>query len=384
MTDETGNREKLVEVLKANWRREREGARLYRTLAEGEPDQRRRNILLKLAAAEEEHAQKWAGQLAALGEPLPPEPGGFLSRLRQRLLRLSGTGNALRQIERSENRDAAEYAGQMAALGGNARDILHRVRLEEKAHSSVIRSMLAEAGPEHALTALQRQERWHRTGGGWIGDAIYGVNDGLGAVFGIVSGMAGYSGGGHVVVIAGMAGLLASALSMGSGAYLAAKSEREIYEAEIARERAEIERDPEEERQELELFYELSGLSEDEARLMAGRIAERPEELLKTLAHHELGLSEANFPDPVRAALSSTISTAVGAIIPIIPFFFTEGVPAIVASAIISTLAHFAVGAAKTVITGRSWFASGMEMTVVGVAEATITYLIGLFLAPVG
>ncbi len=383
MTDQAANRDELVRTLKANWRRERDGARLYRALAEAETDARRRGVLLKLAAAEEEHASKWAAQLASLGEPLPDEPSSFFSRLRTRLWQLAGTTAALRQVEMAEHKDAARYGAQAGILGRDAREVLGRVRLEEKAHSSVIRSLLREAGPEHALAALQGRERWHRTGSGWVGDAIYGVNDGLGAVFGIVSGMAGYSGGGHVVVVAGMAGLLASALSMGSGAYLAAKSEREIYEAELARERDEISQDPEEEKQELELFYELSGLSEQEAGLLAERMAQNPEQLLKTLAHHELGLSEANFPNPIRAAVSSVVSTAVGALIPVIPFLFTQGVPAIVASAIISTLAHFAVGAAKTIITGRSWLASGMEMTVIGVAEATITYLIGLFLAPV-
>jgi VIT1/CCC1 family predicted Fe2+/Mn2+ transporter len=226
---------------------------------------------------------------------------------------------------------------------------------------------------------MLRRERWHKRGGGWLGDAIYGANDGLGAVFGIVSGVAGYTGGAasNLVLISGLAGMLASALSMGSGAFLATKSEREVYQAEIGREKREIEEDPEEEQEELALFYQLKGFTEEESRMLASRLAEKPEQFLRTLAHEELGLSEDSFPNPWVAAVSATISTALGAFIPIIPFFFLSGITAIIVAAFISLVAHFAVGAAKTLVTGRSWFNSGMEMTVVGGVEAVITYVLG-------
>ena len=158
-------------------------------------------------------------------------------------------------------------------------------------------------------------------GAGWIGDAIYGVNDGLGAVFGIVSGMAGYTGGSEVVLAAGLAGTVASALSMGAGAYLSSKSEREVYESEVDRERAEIEEDPHEEMLELELFYQLKGLSPEEARAMAEQLHKEPKHFLRAL-HEELGLSEETFPNPWRSTLSASVSTAIGGFIPIIPFFF--------------------------------------------------------------
>ena len=122
----------------------------------------------------------------------------------------------------------------------------------------------------------------------------------------------------------------------------------------------------------------MKGFTEDEANLLATRLAEKPEQFLRTLAHEELGLSQENFPKPWVAALSAMLSTAFGAFIPIIPFFFLQGIPAIIAAAIISLAAHFAVGAAKTLVTGRSWFNSGLEMTVVGAVEAVITYTLGL------
>ena len=176
--------------------------------------------------------------------------------------------------------------------------------------------------------------------------------------------------------------MIASALSMGSGAYLATKSEREVYESEIARERREIEENPEEERVEMALFYQLKGFSPEEANKLASRLAEQPEQLLKTLAHEELGLSEKSFPNSWKAATSATVSTALGAFIPILPFFFLAGTSALIASFVISTAAHFAVGASKVVVTGRSWLKSGTEMTVVGLGEALLTYGLGLMVGP--
>jgi VIT1/CCC1 family predicted Fe2+/Mn2+ transporter len=149
----------------------------------------------------------------------------------------------------------------------------------------------------------------------------------------------------------------------------------------VARERAEIEEDPHEEMMELELFYQLKGFSPDEARGMAERIQKEPKQFLRTLLHEELGLSEENFPNPWRSTVSATVSTAIGGFIPIIPFFFTVGMPAVVASFIISTVAHFIVGASKALVTTRSWWASGTEMTIVGILEAAITYGLGLAFA---
>ena len=200
-------------------------------------------------------------------------------------------------------------------------------------------------------------------------------------MFGIVSGMAGYTGGSEVVLAAGLAGTLASALSMGAGAYLASKSQREVYESEVSRERAEMEADPNEEIVELELFYQLKGFSVEESRRMAEQISKEPKQFLKALVQEELGLSEETFPNPWRSMLSASVSTAIGGFIPIIPFFFTVGMPAVIASFVISTLAHFAVGASKALVTNRSWWASGLEMTVVGVIEAAITYGLGVAFA---
>src|SRR4029079_6787583 len=132
---------------------------------------------------------------------------------------------------------------------------------------------------------------------------------------------------------------------------------------------------------ELELFYQLKGFTAEESSSMAERLQKEPKQFLRTLVHEELGLSEENFPNPWRSTISASVSTAIGGFVPIIPFFFTVGVPAVIASFVISTLAHFMVGAAKSLVTTRSWWASGFEMTIVGVIEAAITYGLGLAFA---
>ena len=377
---DSATKQELIAALRQNWQREMEGVRTYRDLAQRERDTTRRNILTKMADAEQRHAQKWEQKLAELGVEPPQEQRSLKMRFQGWLRRQLGTDAALRQLEGEEDKDIARYEAQARSINDvEAQTMLREVRREEESHGRVIREIIGPIGPQGMLDVMLRRERWHKRGGGWLGDAIYGANDGLGAVFGIVSGVAGYTGGAasNLVLISGLAGMLASALSMGSGAFLATKSEREVYQAEIGREKREIEEDPEEEQEELALFYQLKGFTEEESRLLASRLAEKPEQFLRTLAHEELGLSEDSFPNPLVAAVSATISTALGAFIPIIPFFFLSGITAIIVAAFISLVAHFAVGAAKTLVTGRSWFNSGMEMTVVGGVEAVITYVLG-------
>src|SRR5438876_8073263 len=364
------------------WRREVEAAATYRHLANRERDSKRKDILIRLAEQEDKHAARWSERIAATTgrAPDPEEVKRGLSWFQ----RISDPNVVLHRLGQEESKAEAEYEQLMSRLSDPTdRQIAEDAMLEERDHAVVLRTLAGGAipTPRSTLDSILRRERWHVRGHGWIGDAIYGVNDGLGAVFGIVSGMAGYTGGSEVVLAAGLAGTLASALSMGAGAYLSSKSEREVYESEVSRERAEIEEDPHEEMLELELFYQLKGFSVDEARTMAERIQKEPRQFLRTLVHEELGLSEETFPNPWRSMLSASVSTAIGGFIPIIPFFFTVGMPAVIASFIISTIAHFAVGASKALVTMRPWWATGLEMTAVGVLEAAVTYGLGLAFA---
>jgi VIT1/CCC1 family predicted Fe2+/Mn2+ transporter/rubrerythrin len=373
--------EEIVKSLEQNWRAEIQSARMYRELAQAERDEKRKAVLLRMAEAEDRHGARWAKKLREHGIE-PTVSDGWKERLNRWWNRQAGTQIAIRRMEAAEDRDNAHYTAQQhQALGQDeeAQQILREIAREEKAHGKALQNMAPVLGPQGVLDALLKRERWHGRGGSWVADAIYGVNDGLGAVFGIVSGVAGATDNQqHYVLISGLAGMLASALSMGAGAYLAVKSEREVYEAEISREREEVEENPEEEREEMALFYQLQGFSPEESQRMAQRIGQNPDQMVQMMAQQELGLSEHHFPSPWVSSFSAAASTAVGAFIPIVPFFFMQGFRAVVAAFVVSIAAHFLVGALKSLITSRSWWASGLEMTMVGVLEAAVTYSLGL------
>ncbi|HTY59918.1 MAG TPA: VIT1/CCC1 transporter family protein [Bacteroidota bacterium] len=375
----------FIEGLRQAWLDEMRSARNYRALASREKNPERRAIFERRAEAEDRHAERWANRLRALGA----DPGQYretlLDRLKRAMLLRSDTATAAGMLEAGEAQADRLYDTLLASAPTAAdRADLNAAALEERAHSRALGEFESSAGLVRGkLERMLGRERWHVRGGGWIGQAIYGVNDGLGAAFGVVSGVAGAThANSEFVLLSGLATAIASALSMGSGAYLATKSEREVYEAEIEREGHEIANNPEEEKEELELFYQLKGFSPSESKSMVGRLAEQPGQLLKSLAHEELGLSEQTFPNQWVAASSASISTAVGAAIPVIPFFFASGMTALVISFVVSTLAHFAVGSSKVLVTGRSWLRSGTEMTVIGLGEAAATYLLGMLISP--
>lgn len=382
---------KTIAALEANWRAERETALVYRDLAAHERDERRRGILLRMAEAEERHATRWENKLRELGAQPPVLKEDWRRKLQRWWTHAAGAEVAIRRMEAAEDRDKERYQAQQRIVDANnaeEQEFLRQTALEEKAHSRILNTMATappSLGASGVLDTILKRERWHGRGGGWVADAIYGVNDGLGAVFGIVSGVAGATDNQqHYILIAGLAGMMASSLSMGAGAYLANKSEREIYEAEIAREKAEVEENPEEEIEEMALFYQLQGFSPEEAQRMAEHLAESPEQMVQAMAQNELGLSQHHFPNQWTSAFSAALSTAVGAFIPIIPFFFMSGFPAVIAAFAISIVAHFAVGAVKSLITIRSWWASGFEMTIVGIIEAVVTYGLGLAFGAIG
>ncbi len=378
-----------IQNLKQAWRDEMMSALNYRRLAERERNKDRKAILIKMAEAEDKHAVRWAQRLKDLGS----DPGTYNETLAERARRWvmlrSSPEVAVRMLEANEAGADSLYETMITQADTKAdKKAILEFQKEEKSHSLILEDMVDGRGhpahhPQSKLDVIFRREKWHVRAGGWIGQAIYGVNDGLGAAFGVVSGVAGATNtNSDFVMLSGFAAAIASALSMGSGAYLATKSEREIYEAELEREKKEIEENPEEEREELELFYQLKGFSAKEAKKMVARLAKEPEQMLKTLAHEELGLSEQSFPKPWSAAASATISTALGAMVPVLPFLFWSGMTALIISFIVSTVAHFIVGASKVVVTGRSWLKSGTEMTLVGLGEAIVTYMIGLWIAP--
>jgi VIT1/CCC1 family predicted Fe2+/Mn2+ transporter/rubrerythrin len=388
---------KILAALEQNWQAEMEAYHTYLALAERDSDPVRAQVLRHLASAEWEHADLWHGRILELGGPEPVykgSPGGEADSLANRA---GGIRMALRRLEIEESRHIASYGEQLKALGDEGSNaILEHVVQDEKDHYRELGSLIrghyqASVGaPKIDAKAvleemLAKRNQGRKQPGAWIGDAIYGVNDGLGAIFGIVSGVSGATAGDpKYVLLAGLSGMIASALSMGSGAYLAAKSEREIYHAEIAREREAIQMNGPEARELLQLYYQVKGLPEEDAIHMVNHIAIDPEQLLRALAAERLGSSEGALSNPIVSATSGALSTAVGAMIPVIPFFWMSGLRAVIAAAIVSLAAHFAVGAAKSLITVRSWWSSGMEMTAIGAVEGAVTYGIGILLGKGG
>lgn len=372
-------------LLKA-WRGEIEAQYVYDVLARRERDQRRAEILRRIAEGEASHRRRLEERLDQLGVPIPDASSVRISQWLRLQARLAPIERLLQAREAAED---AEVLGVYGTPTGDAEtdEVLRSIRDDEKSHSLAVNEMTAaptaaevaevEATTDSRLQRILGRERWHRTGGSWISDAIYGANDGLAAVFGIVAGVSGATGGSRFVLTAGLAGAIASALSMGVGAWLAARSQTEIAVANLEQERRELQEHPGEEMHELSLFYQLKGLSQQDADELVEKLARNPEAMLKTLAAEEFGGLQPG-GNPWTSALAGFVSTGVGAMIPVLPFFFVSGTTGVILAAAISLVAHFAVGAAKALVTLRTWWGSGLEMTAAGALVGGATYVLGL------
>jgi VIT1/CCC1 family predicted Fe2+/Mn2+ transporter len=198
-------------------------------------------------------------------------------------------------------------------------------------------------------------------------------------VFGIVAGVSGATGGSGFVLTAGLFGAIASALSMATGAFLAERSEEEVAAANLQAEKDEVVEHLDEEIEEVSLFYQLKGIDKETADRLAQQLGKNPDALMKVHAPEELGGTEAS-GRPVQAAVAAGVSTFIGAMVPVMPFFWLRGTTGVVTAAVVSLIAHFLVGASKSLFTLRKWWSAGLEMTLAGVIVGGITYAFGLFL----
>jgi VIT1/CCC1 family predicted Fe2+/Mn2+ transporter len=349
------------------WADELGGAALYRALAD-HADEQRRPIFLALAEAEERHASHWATLMRDAGiTELKPPRLPFRIRVLRQLAKRFGTETVLPIVLRAEASDADKYRGVAAAPAAMA--------AQEAMHGKVVAAM---RGGNTAGGRIAASEGRHRAGiGGALRAAVFGVNDGLVSNFSLVMGVAGGTSNRSIVMLAGVAGLIAGALSMASGEWVSVRSQRELYENELRIEEQELSAFPEEEREELELIYQAKGIDAGEAKALVDNIMARPDVALDTLAREELGLDARTLASPWVAAASSFASFAAGAFLPVVPFFFGSGFVAVVVSAVLSVLALFAVGSAISVFTGRHAGRSGLRMAVIGALVATVTFAIG-------
>jgi vacuolar iron transporter family protein len=398
----------VSERLLTAWRGEILAGAVYRLIARRlEP--REAEIMRKMADAEGGHRRRLEERMTELGITVP-DPSSIRVPVWLRLqARIAPIDRLLAAREAAEDEEVDDLYKR--STGDPVTDqLLRDIRREERSHSMAVADMRAGGGrtdpgdegiaalpaapppdrgdgPPIAIPGAQARldkiigrEKWHSSGASWISGAIYGANDGLAAVFGIVAGVAGATSGSSAVLTAGLAGAIASALSMATGAFLAERSEAEVAHANLERERQEIAAHPEEEKEELSLFYQLKGVDEQTADLLAEQLSKNPDAMLKALAVEEFGITGEGGGDPVQAAIAAGISTGLGAIIPVIPFMITTGTPAIIAAAVVSLVAHFLVGAAKSLVTLRSWWAAGLEMTLAGVIVGGALYIVGLVL----
>jgi VIT1/CCC1 family predicted Fe2+/Mn2+ transporter/rubrerythrin len=386
----------LLTTLAANWQAEMEDWATYQAFAAKEPNSRRRNAMRGLAATEEHHAELWAARIHALGGPACLYGGNVSGRAESFASLQGGVDLALRRLKVDERHNLVKYTKQLAELSdGPSLGILREVVADEHEHyrllSSLIRArpQLPAIDNEQARQALAdlmaARQKKNPEAAGWMNDAIYAANDGLGSIFGIVAGVAGATfGNSHFILIAGLAGMIGSALTTGTGAYLTAKSQHELFDAGLARERRAVDYDEAEAREVLALNFQIRGLPEEVAISLVHLLAENKEGFIQALARMQSNLSEENLSTPSLSALVGAMATATGAFIPIIPFFFMTGIPAMIFAAVISLLAHFAVGAARSSMTVRPWWSTGLELTAFGAAEGILTFSLGMALGQIG
>jgi VIT1/CCC1 family predicted Fe2+/Mn2+ transporter len=271
------------------------------------------------------------------------------------------------------NMEAGVYSAYMAQDAD-----VQAIAPDEREHRKTMSRL--ERGEVSATDVIAEREGWHRTGGGGtLRATVFGVSDGLVSNSALVMGFAGAQTDGEFVLLAGVAGLLAGAFSMGSGEYVSMRAQRELFERQIELEREELASAPEEEKKELILIYRAKGLTKEQAESTAVRLMENPQVALETLVREELGLDPASLGSPWGAAIGSFLSFGVGAIVPVIPFFIgaDASAPFVIASGALSAVALFAVGASLSLFTGRSALVSGGRQVALGAAAAALTFAIG-------
>jgi len=359
-----------LRVYQANLDDEIDGIALYHLLAEAERNPDRKSIFTQLAAVEERHANIWREKLREAGVE-PKEHGPSLRvRIIGFLARRFGVRSILTIVRGME---AGAYGMYMAQD-----ETAQAIAPDEREHGRTIaRLQRPEVEPAAAIVA---KEKWHRMGGGGtLRATVFGVSDGLLSNTSLIMGFAGAQTQGKFVLLAGISGLLAGAFSMAAGEYVSMRAQRELFERQIALEKGELEAAPAEEQEELALIYQAKGLPRHEAESMAARLMENPQIALETLVREELGLDPAELGSPWGASIGSFLAFAIGALVPVIPFLVgtSASLPFVVASAGLSALALFAVGASLSLFTGRNPFMSGGRQVALGVIAAALTFAIG-------
>ncbi len=353
-----------------NRQKEIDGAALYRALAAAEAQPQMARLYGKLAETEEHHAAAWEKRLSKLKVAYSPRRPTWRVRIMIWLSRRFGAQFILPTVTSNEVADSKAYSAQPEAEAA-------LFASDEKSHARLLALASQPGGLQGG--SIARLEGRHRAGGGnALRASVLGANDGLLSILSLTMGVAGATSSNADVLIASLAGLLAGAGSMALGEWLSVQSSRELYSHQLALEAQEIDEDVNQELDELSLIYQSKGLPARRAKELARHISHDRHTLLDTLAREELGIDPEELGGSAyEAAVASFILFAVGAIFPIFPYFFWGGSTATIISLIVSAAGLFVIGAAITLMTGRSVLYSGFRQVLVGLAAAGLTYGVG-------
>ena len=365
----TTDRSADIKRYKANLKDETNGAALYRLLADAEDDANLKEVFERLAQSEDRHLALWQEKIREAGGTVPNYKPSFKVRLLGWIARRFGTGAVSPIVTRMELSATTMYDNQPEAVEAN-------LPADERSHARLFREISGEPGTGAADIA-RLEGRHTGASGNALRAAVLGANDGLVSNLSLVMGVAGAGPARELVLLSGVAGWLAGALSMALGEWISVRSSTEAFERQVAVEREELELMPDEELEELTLIYRAKGLGESEARRAAQQVFENKDHALQTLTREELGISADDSGDAWVAAITSFLTFSVGAILPVIPWIFVSGVVGVTASAAASGLGLFLTGAIITFYTGRGVLFSGMRMLGFGLAAAVVTFSIG-------
>jgi len=349
-----------------------DGKRLYELLADAEKDPHLQELYVRLAASEDSHIELWRSKIEEAGGAPPDYSPSWQVRGLGFLARRFGTEAVTPFVTQMEISATDMYDGEAIAEE-------HNLPAEERSHARLFQEIGRKGGIGlGASVDIARIEGRHRgASGNTLRAIVLGANDGLVSNLSLVMGVAGAAPGRDLVLLTGIAGLVAGAMSMALGEWISVRSSAESFQRQVQIEKEELEFMPEEEEEELALIYQAKGLSEEDARATAQRIIKNPATALDTLVREELGMAEAEVGSAWTAAIVSFLMFATGAALPVLPWLVTGGGTAVVLSVVLSAAGLTLLGAAITLWTGRGALFSSMRMLGFGLAAAAVTFGIG-------
>ena len=340
----------------------------YERLIKRAVNERTKRLLTEISASESSDAESWSQRIQQLADR--DTRSARISFLNQRvwlMMSILGTRGFFEWAIVAEDESIEDLSIQAGDLAdATTSETWTRIASDERLHIDRIKK------------EVLGMEGWEMAGGGGVRDVIFGANDGLVSILALVAGVYGAITESHVILVAGAAGAIAGAISMGAGAYLSSKSEKEVTERERSRKGIRKGRPPEEEREELVRFYQEQGFKTERAQAVAEKVALEMKSREVFTIGEETGLTSEESWSPVKAATLTGLSFAIFSLIPILPFAFMEVTSAALTAVIASVAALFGVGASKAIFTRKSWLRSGAEMMAVGTLAAAATYAIGL------